>query len=522
MAFAHCLILQAQDSSISPWQSVESQESISAAPDIPAPNARYLALDRASMASQLAEANRNTPTIIALPMPNGEFQRFSVVEVAMMEATLAAKYPEIKIYKGYNVDRPSTTIRLDISPRGFHAFILSSDSEVRIEPAVVGNSSLHLSYYTKDEVLPYQEAHCGYTPDEPALNSAERSTHHSEGGLLRTPVGDEHRTYRIAISTRGDLPQTKGWTTTAQVMTNVVSLLNEVNAIFERDLSMTFTMVANTDLMFYLDPDTDPFISAYLSENQTNTDLVIGSANYDVGHMLKPNSGGLAVLPSVCSASNKAKGYSSYDFLQIFCHELGHQLGAGHSFNSETAGCSGNHYAADAYEPGSGSTIMSYSGSCAPNNIPNPGDVNYFNAGAYDRITTYVADGGNCYTTSSTGNSAPVVSVPAGGFYIPISTPFMLTGSATDADGDPLEYSWEQYNLGPAGAPDSPSGDAPIFRVFNPVSTPSRTFPQIDDIINNTSTLGETLPTYARDLTFRLMVRDNAAGGGGRLWRTQF
>ena len=515
LAIATTTLLQGQDITVSPWRSMESPESISLNSDVTVSNARYLELDQARIRSKLAEATRTTQTTIDIPMPNGEFQTFAIREVSMMEPALAAKYPDIKTYKGYSRATPSSVIRLDISPRGFHAFILTADGEIRIEPAAVGNSSLHLSYYTKDEIVPDQVAHCGYAPDEPALNLSDRLPHNASERSFRTPVGSELRTYRIAISTRGDLPQTKGWTTTAQVMTNIVSLLNEVNAIFERDLSMTFTMVANTDLMFYLDPATDPFTSAYLSENQTNTDLVIGDANYDVGHMIKPNSGGLAVLPSVCSSGNKAKGYSSYDFLQIFCHELGHQLGAGHSFNATTSGCSGNHYAADAYEPGSGSTIMSYSGSCDPNNIPNPGDINYFNAGAYDRITTYVAAGGNCYTPTATGNSAPTVSVPTGGFYIPISTPFTLTGSATDPDGDPLEYSWEQYDLGPAGTPDSPSGDAPIFRVFNPVSTPSRTFPQISDIINNTSTLGEILPTYTRNLTFRLLVRDNAAGGGG-------
>ena len=514
--FANIFLLQGQDDSISPWQNIDNQESISTENNFSISNARYFELDKVNLFSTLAQATKTAQAVIDVPMPDGDLQAFAVVEVSMMEPALAASYPEIKTYKGYNVAAPSSVIRLDISPRGFHAFILSNTEEIRIEPATVGNSSLHLSYYTKDEVLATQAAHCGYTPNEPALNGSDNLNQNLAKSLLGMPVGSQLRTYRIAISTRGDLPQSKGWTTTAQVMTNIVSLLNEVNAIFERDLAMTFTLVANTDLMFYLDPATDPFSSSYLSENQVNTDLVIGDANYDVGHMIKPFSGGLAVLPSVCTSGNKAKGYSSYDFLKVFCHELGHQLGAGHSFNTETSGCGGgNYYAADAYEPGSGSTIMSYSGSCTPNNIPNPGSTTYFNAGAYDRITNYVTGGGNCFTSTATGNDAPVVTVPASGFFIPISTPFTLSGSASDPNGDPMDYSWEQYDLGPSGAPDSPSGDAPVFRVFNPASTASRTFPQISDIINNTNTLGEALPTYTRNLTFRLMVRDNVSGGGG-------
>jgi hypothetical protein len=42
-----------------------------------------------------------------------------------------------------------------------------------------------------------------------------------------------------------------------------------------------------------------------------------------------------------------------------------------------------------------------------------------------------------------TANHAPVVS-PVSNYTIPISTPFALTASATDQEGDPLTYCWEQ------------------------------------------------------------------------------
>jgi hypothetical protein len=107
----------------------------------------------------------------------------------------------------------------------------------------------------------------------------------------------------------------------------------------------------------------------------------------------------------------------------------------------------------------------------------------------------------------------PIVDAPAGGWTIPISTPFELTGSATTT-GTPT-YCWEESDLGPAGAPNSPSGNAPIFRSFNPVATPWRTFPRLSNLLNNTQTVGELLPTYTRDLSFKLTVRDVQAGGTG-------
>src|SRR5205085_10971934 len=102
--------------------------------------------------------------------------------------------------------------------------------------------------------------------------------------------------------------------------------------------------------------------------------------------------------------------------------------------------------------------------------------------------------GGTCPIVTSTGNTPPVVTV-GNNYTIPLNTPFILTGSATDANNDALTYLWEEYDLGTAGAPNSPSGNAPIFRDFTPVTNNYRVFPRIEDLVNNTQTMGELLPT---------------------------
>src|SRR5436853_5620863 len=73
--------------------------------------------------------------IITVPVENGKFERFSVVDAPVMDEALAAKYPGIRSYAGQGIDDPSSTIRFDMSPLGFHGMILSPvKSTVYIDP----------------------------------------------------------------------------------------------------------------------------------------------------------------------------------------------------------------------------------------------------------------------------------------------------------------------------------------------------------------------------------------------------
>ncbi|NVO86089.1 reprolysin-like metallopeptidase [Hymenobacter terrestris] len=461
--------------------------------------------------------NRGPATVISLPLPNGTSQRFRVEQVPVLAPELAARYPSIRTYLAQGLDDPSATARLDVTPAGFHAQILAAGYTVYIDPAAKG-SSTHLVFERRNMLMPAftcAVASPDGTEPEVQLTTAQRAAV-ANGATLRT--------YRLALAATAEYSAFHGGTVES-VMAAMATSMNRVNGIYEREVAVRMVIVPKNEALIFFDADTDPYTNnsgtAMLNQNQTTVDELIGNANYDIGHVFSTNGGGVAQKPSVCVNSGKARGVTgttspigdAFD-VDYVAHEIGHQFGGDHTFNGTIGSCSGgNRAASSAYEPGSGTTIMAYAGICGADNTQPNSDA-FFHSRSFDQIVAHITRAQDCSAATATGNTAPVVD--AGRNYaIPISTPFTLTGSATDVNNDALTYSWEQYNLGPAGAPNAPTGGAPLFRVFAPTASASRTFPRLANILSNTQTRGELLPSYGRRLIFRLVARDNRAAGGG-------
>jgi hypothetical protein len=479
---------------------------------------------------EFTEAGRTTPLILPLPLPDGTMVDFAFVESPILEPELAAKFPAFKTYAGQQVDELSTsvpttvptTVRLDVTHHGFHAMIISADGTTYIDP-YQRYDTVHYQVYAKQDLT--------RAPDfveHGVLEIPERDTPPADF-TAAIPTGPELYTYRLAMAATGEYTIFHGGTV-ADGMAAIVTAVNRINQVYERDVAVRMILVANNDLIVYTDPNTDPYSNfdgfAMLAQNQTNLDIVIGNANYDVGHVFSTGGGGVAYLGVPCESNWKARGVTGLPspvgdpfWIDYASHEIGHQFNANHTFNGSAGSCAGSQRnASTAYEPGSGTTIMAYAGICGAQNIqPNSDDM--FHTINIDEIVTYtrVGQGSQCAAIINTDNNAPTADAGLGGFTIPRNTPFTLTGVGTDPDNDTLTYSWEQLDLGPTGHPNSPVNNAPLFRAFSPTTSPSRTFPQWSDIVNNTQTLGEILPSYTRSLTFRFTVRDNnvypSAGG---------
>jgi hypothetical protein len=496
-------------------------------PDLPV-HFRALIMDPLALAQLLAvtpmewtTAARLAPAVMALPMPDGTFVRFRMEESPVMEPGLASRFPAIKTYRGQGIDDPSATVRFDQTPAGLHAMILTPADTVFIDPYQRGDTTHYISYYKRDFVKAGTYRESDFDPTTLLAGTKLPQAHNTVQPL--SPSGSTLHTYRLAVAATGEYSAFYGGTVTG-TLAGIVTSINRVNTIYERDLAIHLNLVANTTAIIYLDAATDPYSNndgaSMLSQNQNTLDSIIGSANYDIGHAFSTGGGGVAVLYGTCNSSWKAHGVTGssqpagdpFD-VDYVSHELGHQFGAQHTFNGTSGACSGyNRSGVSAYEPGSASTIMGYAGICGSDDLQPHSDP-YFHSRNIDEISSFIA-GNTCDVEIATGNQPPAVE--AGTSYtIPAGTPFALAGSASDPDGDTLTYAWEQFDLGAAAPPNTDDGTRPIFRSFNPTPSPVRTFPRLSDILNGASSFGETLPATTRQMHFRLTVRDNHAGAGG-------
>ncbi len=496
--------------------------------------------------------------VLTLPLPDGTQVEFRVEQSPVMDAELAARFPEVKSYRGQSVSEPAMTMRCDLSPRGFYAFILDGSRTINVYPADSNDSGAYASSFGSS--IQDEKAQC-LVREIHKINPGDGRTFAPE-----VSVGSTLRTYRIAVAATWEYCNAYGGGTNSGTVASINTWLNGVNAVYERELAVHLNLVNNTNILYTTERSfnagTDPFtndnVSTMLNEIRPVLRDQVGQANYDLGHVLgqlgSTGGSGISFIGVVCNDFNfgglgpiKGGGATlvggtagNSTALGVWIHEIGHMFGANHSFNGTLSNCSGSQRnAATAYESGSGETIMGYSGICGTDNIATTRDMR-LHAGSYAEITSYLASatGASCGANTSTGNNPPTVSAGPD-FTIPKNTPFTLT--ALGSDPDPVDvanltYAWDQYDSGSASYPqdgtsasyndaaDSSITSRPIFRPFPATNSPSRTFPSLAYILNNTNDppdivngfqTAEELPRIGRSLNFRVMIRDNRSGGGG-------
>lgn len=480
-------------------------------------------------APKRGEFKGRSSTKIDFPDENGKMETYLVKESSVMHPQLAEKFPQNKSYVGFSQNDASKRIHFSLNRLGLHAIIMDAKGGVRyIEPLTKDKKKYRA--YKRQDIEGARDLQCFTEDIEVAMKS---------GVSLKTTDDGKLRTYKLALAGTGEYSQFHIADQDAEgapdaekkaiVMAAMTTALTRVNAIFENDLAISMQLVVNNEDIIYLDPDDDPYTNldgnTMLNENQSNCDAVIGSTNYDMGHVFSTGGGGVAELASVCRNGSKARGVTGSPFpngddfyFDFVAHEMGHQFGAKHTFNSDDPDCIDPRSPETAVEPGSGSTLMAYAGLCSSQNVQNNSDL-YFHIISIEEIRNNILNGvgGTCATVSDLTLNLNAPTVDAGSdFIIPKGTPFKLVGSGTDADGDPITFVWEQVDNEITAVPPSETAiSGALYRSFDPTESPVRYLPQLNTLISGSiSSTWEVTPNVARDLNFMLTVRDNNTEAG--------
>ena len=467
-------------------------------------------------------------TVISLPNADGNLEQFEVTEASNFEPALQALFPEIRAYSGKGITDKYATLKLSISPQGIQTMVFRTEKDDEfMEPYSKDHSvySVYRSHREKGE-LPWacttQEQVMVSDINAQILNTSLASG--SSTGQLKT--------MRLAQSCNAEYSNYFGATSAAQVALVLAAFnatLTRCNGCYEKDLALHLNLIANTTSVIYYNPSTDPYttLSNWNSQLQSTLTSVIGEANYDIGHMFGASGGGgnAGCIGCVCVNGSKGSGITSpadgipqgdnFD-IDYVVHEVGHQLGANHTFSMSNEGTGVQK------EVGSGITIMGYAGITSQDVAPHSIDI--YHETTISQIQANLATKTCPVSTNITANNTAPVIAAVSNYTIPISTPFALTGSATDANGDALTYCWEQNDnsttTGTGSVASITKTTGPNWLSFSPTVSGTRTFPKLSTILaglnvtpplpgGDAATNIEALSSVSRTLNFRLTVRDN-------------
>lgn len=492
----------------------------------------YYKLDLTKIRSQLTDAQEmgknSKPVEISLPTMDGKIERFAIYSFPVVVKEIADQY-QLGSYVGVGIDDPSKHVRFSVAPNDFQSMIEKHGVYEFIEP--LNADKTVYGVHPKTHYTQGQGFLCSM--NENILSKKQLDNLYKNGKSFSNNVSDfgkmsdkKYRTMRLAMSVTAEYTTYHGGTV-AGALAAINATMTRVNGVFEKDFALHLN-VQNFPGIIYTNAATDPYspasagaAGAWNLELQNTLTTNVGNDNYDIGHLFGASGGGgnagcigcVCINPTVAEPEGKGSGYTSpadgipqgdnFD-IDYVAHELGHQLGANHTFSHGIEGTGVN------MEPGSGSTIMGYAG-ITNANVQNHSDA-YFHVASILQVEDNLIDK-TCDVETSLVNDPPVIA-PFTDYSIPKGTAFVLTASATDPQGDPMTYTWEQFDSAVTAVTTVTGNNTTgaLFRSLTPTTSPTRYFPKLSSVLNGNLTVPtdwETVSNVARETNFVVTVRDN-------------
>lgn len=469
------------------------------------------------------------PVEILVPTLEGSVERFAVYSAPVVVPSLAQKY-DLGSYVGVGIDDPEKYIRFSLSGNDFQSMVIKNGTYQFVEPQDA-DKTVYGIFPKSDKNAAGSAFVCSTNESEASRRQIEQLFKNNKIAQLNAATfskssDKKFRTLRLAISTTGEYTQYFGGV--PQALTAINATLTRVNGIFERDLALRL-MLQDFPQLIYSDPATDPYSIAsngvngtlWSKELQNNLTSTIGNGAYDIGHLFGASGGGgnSGCLGCVCTDNtvkdnlDKGSGFTSpadgipkgdtFD-IDFVVHEMAHQLGAFHTFSHTLENFASN------VEPGSGSTIMGYAGITTADVQKNSDP--YFHGISISQVQENLISK-TCDLETAIVNKPPVISSMPD-YTIPRSTAFVLSANATDAENDPLTYTWEQVDnaTSPIITTTGNNTTGALFRSLPPVTTPTRYFPKLSLVmagVLTSKTEWESVSNVARVTNYRITVRDN-------------
>jgi Metallo-peptidase family M12/Reprolysin family propeptide len=295
--------------------------------------------------------------------------------------------PAPNTYKGRVSGMPESTARFTLSENRLEGMIITGSESYFIEPerkySSMARDSDYLLYRASD-VRPDIRKTCGATLDEEIKLETSRLASSSSSGLS-PEVFSPFKV--VEIATEADFEYVSALGGSSATNSDILSVMNAVQGIYERDIGLTFSVVFQHTWATANDPyNTSGDIVGALNEFTNYWNANFASQPRDVTHLWTGRDmggpAGVGFVGVVCRDAAHSYGLSDLEQTAPFrigipAHEIGHNLNASH--------CDG--------QPGCDNTIMVAT--------QFPSNTLTFCPFSVNEITTYVNGNSSCLSLAA-------------------------------------------------------------------------------------------------------------------------